>query len=85
MPLPRFLHYLHAHLNGYFWLPCPLCGNKFGGHEKGGSFYSRDKPGEGQMTCVNCKERATALSMDAFQHWPEPDWDSTLNFMVKLP
>jgi hypothetical protein len=31
--LRRRAHRLYAFLGGYFWLPCPLCGNCFGGHE----------------------------------------------------
>lgn len=31
--LPRFLHRWYARLFGYFWLPCPLCREPFGGHE----------------------------------------------------
>lgn len=30
---PRWLNCLYAHLMGYLWLPCPICGEKFGGHE----------------------------------------------------
>ncbi len=33
MKLPRFLHRFYAVLMGYFWLPCPICGEYFGGHE----------------------------------------------------
>jgi hypothetical protein len=29
----RALHRLYAALRGYFWEPCPLCGQHFGGHE----------------------------------------------------
>ena len=29
----RWAHRLYAHVAGYFWLPCPLCGEHFGGHE----------------------------------------------------
>jgi hypothetical protein len=29
----RLLHRLYARWGGYFWLPCPLCGQHFGGHE----------------------------------------------------
>jgi hypothetical protein len=29
----RTLHRLYAHWAGFFWLPCPLCGRYFGGHE----------------------------------------------------
>ena len=30
---PRSLNRLYAAVYGYFWLPCPLCGTYFGGHE----------------------------------------------------
>lgn len=29
----RRLNRRRAHAGGYFWLPCPLCGQMFGGHE----------------------------------------------------
>lgn len=31
--LPRWAHRLYAHAFGYFWLPCPACSRRFGGHE----------------------------------------------------
>jgi hypothetical protein len=31
--LPRALHRWYANVFGYFWSPCPLCGEMFGGHE----------------------------------------------------
>lgn len=31
--LPRWVHRACAFVGGYFWLPCPLCGDEFGGHE----------------------------------------------------
>lgn len=31
--LPRFVHRWWAHWRGYFWVPCPRCGDYFGGHE----------------------------------------------------
>lgn len=30
---PRWFNQLYAFICGYFWLPCHLCGTKFGGHE----------------------------------------------------
>ena len=40
MPIPgrhmnrhRLLAKWYAHLNGYFWKPCPVCHREFGGHE----------------------------------------------------
>ena len=29
----RMLNKIYAQLNRYFWLPCPVCGQMFGGHE----------------------------------------------------
>lgn len=31
----RFFHHRYASKHGYFWIPCPLCGQHFGGHESG--------------------------------------------------
>lgn len=59
---PRWLQKLRARWGEYFWLPCPLCGEMFGGHE----WRSEDtiwKPGEnGHGVCVDCGERARQLS-----------------------
>lgn len=33
MTLPRCVHRAWAALAGYFWMPCPICGRYFGGHE----------------------------------------------------
>jgi hypothetical protein len=29
----RWLHAAYAWAGGYFWTPCPVCGEKFGGHQ----------------------------------------------------
>jgi hypothetical protein len=29
----RWLHKTYANVMGYFWIPCPSCGEMFGGHE----------------------------------------------------
>mgnify|MGYP001566530485 CR=1 FL=1 len=29
----RIFHRFYAWLFGFFWLPCPVCGRMFGGHE----------------------------------------------------
>lgn len=33
MSISRRFHQLYARTFGYFWLPCPICGEHFGGHE----------------------------------------------------
>lgn len=47
----RFLHKLYAKFFGYFWLPCPLCGRYFGGHEWKYTFMLN--LGEGKGICNN--------------------------------
>ena len=47
----RLFHKLWAKLGGYFWLPCPLCGRMFGGHEASIEGWIR----EGKMVCRKCK------------------------------
>jgi hypothetical protein len=34
---PRWLNQFYAWLCGYFWLPCHICGQEYGGHEWIGS------------------------------------------------
>ena len=38
---------------GHFWLPCPVCGQMFGGHERGGGILWQTEH-SGTMTCPNC-------------------------------
>lgn len=30
---PDWMHRAYAHLRGWFWVDCPVCGQQFGGHE----------------------------------------------------
>jgi hypothetical protein len=50
---------LKANMGGYFWLPCPMCGKMFGGHEKGTDMYDPVDLFRGRMTCADpeCKKR----------------------------
>jgi len=57
MKLPRWIHKLYANAFGYFWLPCPICGRKFGGHEwdierNNNSIKETESSGSG--VCPNC-------------------------------
>ncbi len=54
----RLWNYLYASAHGYFWLPCPICGENFGGHElkHGGSLMTSINTGRG--VCSNCAEEA---------------------------
>jgi hypothetical protein len=53
----RFLNQIYAFVLGYFWLPCPVCGNYFGGHECGGGGIPLSM-GHGKMVCYRkeCNE-----------------------------
>lgn len=33
----RRFHHAYATMFGFYWLPCPLCGREYGGHEAGKS------------------------------------------------
>lgn len=43
---PRFPEHLYAIFHGYFWLPCPVCQRKFGGHEWARGNVIFDNPSE---------------------------------------
>lgn len=64
--MPRFLHKLYANLFGYYWIPCPLCGEYMGGHEhswkESGHLDLGD--GRGKTTCRDCKEDAEKINRE---------------------
>ena len=60
----RWLNKVYAHLMGHFWLPCPICGQMFGGHEWGGSLKITERKGEG--VCLDCKEEADRRNMENY-------------------
>lgn len=67
---PRWLQRIKAQTGGYFWLPCSMCGEEYGGHEWGGTLMvSRDR---GAMVCANCAEEAQRRNR-ARSDWVEPD------------
>lgn len=53
---PRLFHRIYAFVFGYFWLPCPICGNYFGGHECGGTLMQNFH--SGKAVCRNCTKEA---------------------------
>ena len=60
MWLLKPLRWLRAFVGGYFWLPCPICGENFGGFEWGESLMSSWDGGEG--VCPACSEEADRLN-----------------------
>lgn len=49
---PRFINRAYAFFGGYFWLPCPSCGRKFGGHEISYGPGTSMRAGDGTARCV---------------------------------
>ena len=60
MNILRFFNKIYAIIFGYFWLPCPICGEYFGGHEESGTLYISYI--EGESTCKNCKNKAEEVN-----------------------
>lgn len=60
MRLPRWYHRLYAFFGGYFWIPCPICGRKFGGHEAQWTLWTT--PWSGWGVCLACKAEADRRS-----------------------
>ena len=63
----RLLNRAYAWLFGYFWLPCPVCGECFGGHEASFSALIVDEA-DGQhayCTCAKpeCQEEAAQRNL----------------------
>ena len=55
MRAPRWLRRRRASLGGYFWLPCPICGEYFGGYERPhGAVYASADATSGWMYCAPC-------------------------------
>ncbi len=58
----------HRPRKGYFWLPCPRCGQMFGGHEMGGTDWQIT--GNGKATCWRCPEERTLVDGE----WRDGAW-----------
>lgn len=59
MRLPKCVRKAAAFSGGYFWLPCPICGEEFGGHEwKDPRAVLKTSPHEGWGVCSDCIEEA---------------------------
>lgn len=56
----RTFNRLRAEFGGYFWIPCPRCGQMFGGHEGCGVDWELGVPC-GRTTCSDCPEERTLI------------------------
>lgn len=75
VPRPlRWLHRWYAAVGGFFWLPCPLCGVHFGGHEwrpVGGRLASVPDPcGPSNMSVGICP-RCTRAGLGRELSWDD--------------
>jgi len=60
----RAWHQAYAKARGYFWLPCVLCDQPFGGHEIGGSIPDPIAgPHRGIGICPACTARRNGGSV----------------------
>lgn len=72
-----------AHLRGVFWLPCPLCGRMFGGHEAAAVGWGiPDQPSQptmgSRLVCWRCEgdQRADLRITDWMYFGFRPfDWE----------
>lgn len=58
----RIRRRLRALLGGYFWLPCPLCGTRFGGHEWIGNVCLPETESSNRAICPACELDLGALT-----------------------
>ena len=63
---PRWLQELIASRGGFFWLPCPLCGENFGGHEWSEDSSLMIQEGFYKGVCDNCTDKAKRMNKKNF-------------------
>jgi len=69
----RWLNKLYALFCGYFWLPCPLCGSYFGGHEATGKgiMISWDRS---EGICPDCIDETKKYNEEWMKNNPRPGY-----------
>ena len=67
MRAPAFLRRAYARLFGYFWLPCPVCGECFGGFEAG------HYPNYDRLTCRRASCQVEARHTIHLNGWWDPE------------
>lgn len=56
----RIIHKIYANAFGYFWLPCPVCKEHFGGHEISRTMTECVLCDDGRTYCVCPKTECNA-------------------------
>jgi hypothetical protein len=65
----RWLSRLYAAVFGYFWMPCPVCGRFFGGHEAGEFAVYRPGLAMGRVTCRDAACEAVGKASTDAHFW----------------
>lgn len=79
----RIWNRLRALWGGFFWLPCPICGKNFGGHEWAATL--KDTAFRGRGVCPQCvdecnrRNEARKEEFAAQERW----WYGVLNEVSK--
>lgn len=69
---PRWVHRVYAFVRGFYWLPCPGCGNYMGGHEPHGRWMLFTHIGGGRTLCR--REACQKLGQESYERLrPEMD------------
>lgn len=67
--LPRWINHAYAELLGYWWLPCPVCGRHYGGHERTDASIPTDELDKFQSVCSpDCALRWYQRAYEKLQH-----------------
>lgn len=68
----RILQEIYAKFCGYFWMPCPICGRPFGGHELRGVITQGlvVRPGHCVCVCPAISCRAEAIRRNVENGYP---------------
>lgn len=78
--MSRLWNRLLALWGGYFWLPCPICGRNFGGHEWAATLKHSAFRGEGVCPkCVMECSRRNAANAELFEK-QEDQWWAAMKF-----
>ena len=72
MKISRIYHRAYAFVFAYFWLPCPICGEHFGGHEYDGGNLDIERH-RGIVVCPNCKGEAVRRNNELFAYPATPE------------
>ena len=60
----RKLNKIYATFMGYFWLPCPLCSQMFGGHEWKERNILMVTSNIGKGVCIDCSENVKWINQN---------------------